>query len=682
MKKIIASLFLLTSLAHADEGMWLFDAFPTDKVKQKYGFTADEAWLKHVRLSSARLTGGGGCSASFVSKNGLVMSNHHCAHSCIEQLSKNGKDYIANGFYAKTLKDEVRCPEIEVDKLVETTDVTDKIQNVTKNLQGKKFNDELKATMSRLEKECSQSSDQVRCDVVTLFNGGKYHLYKYQRYQDVRLVFAPELAIAFFGGDPDNFNFPRYDLDVSFLRVYDQGKPLQTKDYFKFSKDGAKDNELTFVTGNPGGTSRLLTISQLEFLRDTKLINDLTTLSELRGLLTGFQQLGKEQKRISTAKLFQVENRLKAIKGRHAALLDTNFFDQKVAAEKKLREKIIGNSQWKKDYASAWGEITAAYKDLKNIYVELDNIERNNLNSHLFGIAKTLVRASVELPKPNEERFREFADSALPQLKLSLFSKAPIYPQFEKAMLVHSLTKLREKLGADHPFVTKVLGKQSPEELATALLKTKLNDTKLREKLYAGGAKAIEDSKDPMIRLAVLMDPDARAIRKKFEDEIETRIKQASEKVAKAQFAVNGTSTYPDATFTLRISYGQVKSYQENGHEVKPITNFEGAFARHTGREPFALPKTWLKAKSKLDLQTPFNFASTNDIIGGNSGSPVINQKAEVIGLIFDGNIQSLGGDYGFDEAQNRAVSVSTSALAEALQKIYGANRIVDGLLK
>jgi len=678
------SIILFTLIAlpatFADEGMWTLNGFPIQKVAKTYGFTATDSWLDHVRLSSARLAGG--CSGSFVSAMGLVMTNHHCAHSCIEQLSKSGKDYVASGFYAKNESDEVRCPEIEVNRLTKISDVTARINHATEGLEGKAYNDAQKAEMSKIEKECTKGSDSLRCDVVTLYHGGHYDLYQYQRFQDVRLVFAPEFAAAFFGGDPDNFMFPRYDFDISFLRVYDHGKPLQNSEFFKWSTSPAKDGTLSFVTGHPGRTSRLLTVSELLFQRDISLIQAMLYGSELRGILTEFGSKGAEEKRISEAKLFGIENSLKAFKGKHAALIEPVFFAQKIKDETSLRKKINSNPKWKRQFGQAWDEISKAENELKDIYLPLMHLENNRaLNSKLFGIAKTLVRASVELPKPNEKRYREFADSNLPQIKQDLLSEAPIYDEFEISMLTFSLTKLREALTADSPIVKNLFGKKSPSEIAEALVKgSKLKDVKYRTSLFDGGKKAVDASSDPMIQFALLLDGPAREIRKKYEDDIEPVIKKNSEKIAKAEFAVFGANTYPDATFTLRVSYGQIKGYDQYGTHVAPITTIGGAFDRETGRDPFALPDSWLKAKSSLALDTPLNFCSTNDIIGGNSGSPVINKDAQVIGLIFDGNIQSLGGDYGYDPAQNRAVAVHSSGILELLKNVYHADRIVKDI--
>jgi hypothetical protein len=675
---VIASLIGATS-ALADEGMWTYNNFPSARVKAKYGFEPTQEWLDKVRLASAKF--GSGCSASFVSPEGLVMTNHHCARGCIQQLSTQKKDFIANGFLAKTQAEELQCPALEVNQLVELTDVTGTLNAATAGLTGKAYADTLKAEKARLEKDCA-TGDEVRCDVVTLYQGGRYNLYKYHRYQDVRLVFAPEHAIAFFGGDPDNFEYPRYDLDVTFLRVYQGGKPVKTEHYFKWSTRGAKEGELTFVPGHPGRTSRGLTVAQLEYQRDVALPNRLFRLAELRGMLTEFQNRGAEQKRVSSNMLFGVENSFKGLRGRHSALLDKRFFAQKVAAEQELRQRIEADPKMKAKYGAAWDEIARATDALRDLRKEYELIEGDSgLSSQLYSLAGTLVRAAEELPKENSARLRGYNDSNLPALKARLMSKAPIYPELEIAQLTFSLTKLREELGADHPFVKKVLGKESPAALATRVVKgSKLGEPKVRQQLFDGGKKAIEASKDPMIQLALLVDPDARAIRARYEDEVESVINKNSELVAQAKFDIYGTELYPDATGTLRLSYGAVKGYQQDGKQVAPITFMGGTFERHTGEDPFALPRSWLAAKGRLALDTPMNFVSTNDIIGGNSGSPLINKDAEIVGLAFDGNIHSLGGEYGFDESVNRTVSVHSEALIESLKAIYRADRLLEEL--
>jgi hypothetical protein len=665
--------------ARADEGMWTFDNFPRAKVEDQYGFKASDEWLRHVMRSAVRLSG---CSAAFVSPQGLIATNHHCVAACVQQLSTPQRDLLAPGFTAKAASDEPRCPELEATELIDITDVTARIKTATKGLDGAKYQDARKAAQAAIEKDC-QTSDALRCDVVSLYHGGIYALYKYKRFQDVRLVFAPEKAIAFFGGDPDNFNFPRYDLDVSFVRVYEGGKPAVTEDFLRWSPRGVKDGDLTFVAGNPGGTNRQLTVAELEYVRDVSLPDTLMMLAEMRGLLTQFSKDSKEHKRIAETSLFSVENAFKALRGRWQALRDARVFATKVAAEKALRAKLAKSKQ-AKELGPAWDQIAAAQTRLRQIRKNLAYQERgSSFQSKLFGFARTLVRAGAELPQPNEKRLEELRDAALPGVKQRLFSAAPIYDDLEKLTLTYSLTKMREELGADHPFVKKVLGQESPEELAVRLLKgTKLRDVATRRKLWDGGPAAIEAATagDTMMALAKLIDPDARAIRKIWEAEVDAVVRKNTELVARARFEMEGTNQYPDATGTLRLSYGRVKGFEEAGAWVVPVTTMGDTFKRATGREPFALPQRWLAAQKALDASVPFNVISTNDIIGGNSGSPLINREGELVGVIFDGNIHSLGGDFFYDPALNRAISVESAAISEALAKIYGAQRVLDEL--
>ncbi len=661
----------------ADEGMWTFDAFPADKVQAAHGFRPTQEWLDHVRLASARLAGG--CSASFVSEQGLVLTNHHCAHTCIEELSTADRDHVKSGFHARTLADEKRCPNVEVNQLVGIQDVTARVRGATKGLSGEGFEKALRGEMARIENEC-QISASLRCEVVALYQGGLYHLYEYRRFQDVRLVFAPELAIAFFGGDPDNFEFPRYDLDFSFLRIYENGKPARMKDWFGWSARGPRDGDLTFVSGNPGGTDRALTVSQLEHQRSWALPDRLLRLAELRGLLTGFQMLGPEQKRISTDTLFYTENSFKALRGRLQALEDPSFFRSKTAAEQAFVAEIQKSPDKAKLYLAALDDVARAQARLREVRLPLGALEYG-FQGRLFTIARDLVRAAEERPKPNEERLREYRESNLPALTQRLFSEAPIYPDLERLLLSFSLTKLRERLGPDDPAVKKILGKESPDEVARRVVDgTKLRDVALRRQLWDGGAKAVSATADPLVAFAKTLDPEARAIRKIYENEVDAVVKRAHELIAEARFAVRGRTTYPDATFTPRLSYGTVKGWKEGTKEIRPFTTLGGAYERATGRDPFALPESWLSAKGRLDLATPFDFVTTNDIIGGNSGSPVFDRDSKVVGVIFDGNIHSLGGDYGFDEATNRAIAVDSAAILEALEKIYGAQRLVEEL--
>jgi len=671
----------LALAARADEGMWTFNAFPGDLVQQRHGFKPDARWLETARLASVRLAQG--CSASFVSASGLVMTNHHCAHECVAQLSTPERDYVKHGFLAKAAADELRCPELEVNQLEAITDVTAQVQRATAGKEGAAFADALKAEKARLEQAC-QASDALRCEVVTLFHGGRHDLYRYRRFQDVRLAFAPELAIAFFGGDPDNFMFPRFALDVAFLRVYQDGKPTATPAHLRWSPAGARDGELTFVAGNPGSTSRELTVAQLAYQRDVRLPSSLMDSLEVRGQLTEYARRGAEQARHSQDLRFYLENGIKANKGMLAALRDDAFFQRKVADEAAFREALVRDPELARTALPALDAVARAQQILRRMRPRLRYQEwGQGFAGTLFEHARALVRGGEERRKPSGERLEEYADAALPALTQRLFAEAPVYPELERFRLAGSLTRLREDLGVDDAFVKKVLGQEAPEEAAARLVDgTRLADPKERRRLWEGGAAAVAEAAktDPMLALAVAVDPDGRAVRRAYEDEVEAVVRKAGEALADARRRIHGTSGYPDATFSPRLSFGRVAGLVEDGRPVPPFTTLGGAFARATGREPFALPPSWLEAKGRLDLATPFNLATTNDIIGGNSGSPVFNQRLEVVGLVFDGNIWSLGGDYGYDPALNRAVAVDSRAILAALDRIYDARRLVKEL--
>ena len=688
IRPFLATLLALPLLATArpaaaDEGMWTFDDFPAARVARKYGFTPTPGWLDQARLASARLAGG--CSASFVSADGLVMTNHHCAHSCIEDLSSAKKDLVKDGFYARTQADEVRCPDMEVNQLRRITDVTARMRKATAGLDGARFHAARVAAQAAIEQEC-QVGPELRCEVVSLYHGGVYALYEYHRYQDVRLVFAPEFAIAFFGGDPDNFEYPRYDLDVAFVRVYEGGKAARTPAFFRWSPAGAREGELTFVAGNPGRTERLLTVAQLTALRDVLLPELLERLSEERGLLAGFQLLGPEQRRVSTQRLFYNENSVKARRGQRAALLDPAFFGAKVREEQALRASLAKDPARARRFLPAWDAIARAQArelEIRTPYEWLESLPggRTKIGGELFWMARHLLRGGEERARPSGERLEAYRDSALPALTQSLFSEAPLDRGFEKVRLAFWLSKVRERLGPDHPAVKRLLGKESPEELAARVVDgTALVDPARRRALWEGGAKAVQGSGDPLLALARASDADARAIRKIQEDEVDAVEKKNQALIAEARFAIHGRTIYPDATFTPRLSYGQVKGWREGGRDVPPFTTLAGAFERATGRDPYALPPSWLAAREKLTASTPLDFVTDNDIIGGNSGSPVFDRDLRIVGLIFDGNLSSLGGDYGFDPAVNRAVAVHSSAILEALSRIYGADRLVAEL--
>jgi hypothetical protein len=614
-----------------------------------------------------------GCSASFVSPAGLILTNYHCAASCVQQLSNASRDYSATGFSAAAQADEIRCPRQEVNVLVEILDVTARMRG--KNLEARN------AETARVEKECA-TSDSLRCEVVTLYGGGVYDLYKYRRYQDVRLVFAPEFGTAFFGGDPDNFMFPRYNLDMAFLRIYENGQPVPTKDYLRLSAAGAKEGDLTFVSGHPGGTNRQHTIDMLEMERDFTQPSVLMYLSEYRGMLAEFQTRGEEQRRVSQDALLFTENSLKAIKGEFHALLEKPFFEHKVAEEREFQRRVNADPKLKAQYGNAWDEIALTDVKERRLYPRYRYLELvSGFQSDLYRQGRRLVRGAAEYPKPNTERLPEYADARKPEIRQLVLSPAPINPEFEIERLTFSLTKLREELGPDDAAVHEIFGTRSPREIASdAVRNTKLGDLAVRKALLDGGKKDVDASTDPMILLARRVDSIARQVRKEWEKEVESPQTSALEKLGAARFAAFGTSIYPDATFTLRLSYGVVKGWNENGKPVAPFTTFAGIFERATGSDPFQLAPSWIDAKPRLNLQTPFNFVTTNDIIGGNSGSPVINKDGQLVGLIFDGNIHSLGGNYGFDENLNRAVAVDSRAILEALDKIYRARRVLDEL--
>jgi V8-like Glu-specific endopeptidase len=669
---------LSTTGAFAGEGMWTPDNLPRQQLQQSYKLAPSTAWVDHAQRAALRLAGG--CSGSFVSPSGLVLTNHHCVNSCVQQLSTAEKDFIKSGFYAKEEKDEIKCPEIELNRLDEISDVTARVKQATEGKTGEAYSKSEKAVKSDIEKECAGSdSATTRCDVVNLYHGGKYDVYKYHRFQDVRLVFAPELAMAFFGGDPDNFNFPRYDLDMGVLRAYEGGKPAVVKNFFPFSKNGAAEGELTIVVGNPGGTDRQLTIAELDTTRDIDVVHRLLILSEQRGLLEQFRSESAEHDRIAESDLFGVENSYKALKGRLEALQDPKVFALKRRQEEELRDYVNADPARKAKYGAAWDEIAKAQVTYRDISVPYQFIEgRSGFFSKYFGYARTLVRGAEERGKPNGERLREFSDARLPIITQGLFSTAPVYPDYEKVKLAWSLTKIREWLGADDAFVKQLLGKESPAALAEKWVNgTKLGDPAVRKALW-GDKDAVAKSDDPFIVLARSIDPQARAIRKRMENEVESVVDHNSELIAAARFEKYGTSVYPDATFTERFSFGEVKGWDEKGVPVKPFTDIAGAFARATGFEPFALPQTWLDAKNALNMNQRFNFVTTNDIIGGNSGSPMINRNGEIVGLVFDGNIESLGGEYWFDETLNRTVAVHSGAIVEALRKVYKADRLVN----
>jgi hypothetical protein len=669
---------LLAGPVWADEGFWTFNNFPAESVQSAYGFLPTPGWLDHVRLSSLRTPGQ--CSASFVSDQGLVLTNHHCAVECVEHLSTAAKNYLTVPFVATRIGDEARCPGLELNQLTAITRVTDQIRAATKDLTGEAFKSALKATMTRIESACT-TTDTDRCDVVELYRGGEYDLYKYRRYQDVRLVFAPEYSAGQFGGDPDNFSYPRYGFDVSFYRTYENGHPVDSRaNYFRWSTSGPVDGELTFVSGHPGRTYRLLTLEQLQFDRDTRLPFALGYYAEQRGLLTEFSTKGQEENKMVGPDLFTAENNLKSIKGQFESILDRSVIGQMEQSEHALRS-AVETMPSAKEFAEAWpiiAKVVDHYRKIYMAYVFVEGVPQRmplGFQSRLAAIAKTLVRASEELAKPDGQRLREYTEANLPALKQTLFSAAPIHQELEVVELTFTLTKLREELGADALFVRQLLKEKSPAELARALVESSsLANVEERKRIFDGGRDAIKASADPMtVATRDVIDPYAREVRGDYETNVEAPFAKGGEMIARAILAVRGTSAYPDATGTLRLSFGQAKK-PESGFGSY-VTTISGAFDRSTGRDPFALPPSWLEAKDQLKLDLPLNVVTTNDIVGGNSGSPLLNKESEIVGLVFDSNLEGRGNAYVHREVA-RTVAVDSACILEILSKVYKADRI------
>jgi Peptidase S46 len=686
---VLCFILSIAAIAAADEGMWLFNVPPTASVKAKYGFQLTKAWLDHTQLSSVRFNNGG--SGSFVSANGLTFTNHHVGAECIQQLSNGGKDYMKTGYYAATQIEEAKCPNLELNVLQSIEDVTQKVNAaVQPTMSVADQGQAQRAAMSAIEQDCASTS-KLRCDVVTLYSGAMYHLYRYKKYTDVRLVFAPEFDAAFFGGDPDNFEYPRYDLDICFFRVYENDRPAHLDNFFKWSSTGVKEGDLIFVSGNPGSTGRLNTMAQLQFLRDVQYPMVLKSLARRDALLKNFSAASPENARIAQEDMFGIENSLKAFKGYNAGLLDKNLMSKKAAEENSLRQAVASDPKKKAEFGDPWPEISKAMDAQKQIYLPLTYLERRGgFRGDLAGFARVLVRVAEEKTKPNGERLREYRDSALPSLEQDLFSTAPIYPALEKPVLGDSMAEMAESMPGSQVVKTVLNGRKPADEAAYLIDHTRLQDVAVRKKLYEGGEAAIRSSTDPLIVLMRQIDPQARVVRKQFDDEVDAVVRREGAEIAKLRFATAGTSTYPDATFTLRLSFGAVRGYTENGQGIVPagkkvpyFSTIGGAYehaAQHGNKEPYRLPANWMNAKSKVNLNTPLNVVETADIIGGNSGSPVVNRAGDVVGIIFDGNIQSLPWNFVYDDRIGRSVQVDSRGILEALRHIYGASSLAEEL--
>lgn len=668
----LAALALAAGPAAAEEGMWTFDSFPESQVRETYGWAPDEAWLADVQQAAVRLTNG--CSASFVSPDGLILTNHHCIASCLFDNSTAEDDFLENGFIAERREDEKLCPGQQAELVTQITDVTDEVQSAFEGMTGEALTRARDAAIARIEADNCPDQATTRCQVVTLFGGGQYKLYTYRKYSEVRLAWAPEARAATFGGDPDNFNFPRYSLDASFLRAYEDGRPAETPQHLEWNPRAPEEGEITFVVGNPGSTARLSTLSQLAFEREVRLPVLVATISELRGRLISAMDQSAEKMREGTDTLFGIENTLKVQLGRTRALNDPAFTAGLAGAEAELVEQTSGNA----GIGDPWSEVDQAVTAYRALYYPQRFTQPSG---DLYGYARSLVFAAQERAKPNAERLPGYTDSALPLLEKRIIDERPVHPWLDELVMEWSLAKAREYLGADDADARLLLDRESPEQLAERLVAgTRLGNAAYRRQLWGGGLAAIEASDDPMIQYALRLEPRQRQLQQAVDERYQGPLAGAGARLADARFAAYGDSLYPDATFTLRISYGRVTGWEERGNPVPFATSIGGTFERATGNPPFDLAPAFAANREAIDGQVVYNFVTTNDIIGGNSGSPVIDRAGTVIGTAFDGNIHSLGGNYGYDGTMNRTVAVSAAAVQEALETIYPAPALVEEL--
>ncbi len=663
--------------AAGEEGMWTFDNFPTERMQAEMGWAPDQAWLDRVMAGTARLPG---CSATNVSGEGLILTNHHCVISCVTALSSTDANYIADGFMARMREEELRCPNMSVQVLLGVEDVTQQIETATAGITPENFARARDGEIARLEAACS--SGPVRCEVVTLYQGGRYAMHRFRRYDDVRLVFAPEHGMAAFGGDPDNFNFPRYCLDFSFLRVYEEGAPAQTPNHLSMRFAPVEEGEVVLIAGNPGRTSRLRTTSELAFERDVNLPWQIASLSEIRGRLIAYSALGPDQARIASSALQGVENSFKGLSGRRLALVDEAGFGRVAAREADLQQRVRRNRAEQRQVGDAWGEIARAQAAYRGIFYRYQYLEaRAGERSFLFQWARDLVRSAAEASKPDSERMPRYTQARLPAVEQGMRAQRVVEPSFERVHLEFWLSKLREHLTVDDPAVRLILGDESPEALAERLSHSRLADPLYRMQLWEGGAAAIEASDDPLIVFIRRWDAAAREVRGQYIAQVEGPVARAQERIARARFRAFGDDDYPDATFSPRISFGRVEGWSEpSGRVVGAFTRLAGLYERATGHEPFVLSQRWIDARARLDMNTLFNVSTSTDVIGGNSGSPLLDREGRVVGAVFDGNIHSLGGEYFYDEALNRSVTVSSPIIRVALADVYGMSALLAEL--
>jgi hypothetical protein len=660
----------------ADEGMWPFNQFPKDAVKKKYGVEVTDQFLDHLRLASVRA----GASGSFVSPNGLNFTNHHVVLGCVQEVSTKEHDYVEKGFHAKSYADELKCPGAEANVLLKIDDITTDVREAIKAEPGSaEWNRQRTAALSKLENDCSYRTKN-RCQAVTLYGGARFDLYEYKKYTDVRLVFAPEFKIGFFGGDPDNFTYPRYNLDIGFFRAYENGKPAQTPNFLKFSKEGVKNRDVVFVSGNPGSTSRLMTVADAEYERDVRFPYTLKKLENAINALKAYAAKSAENARVAKDMIFSLENSFKAMSGEYEGLKTEKLMGEKRNDERKLRAAIAADPALEAKYGKTFDDIAGAVSQARQTYVRRATLEGGSW-SDLFRHARTVLRLPEEKAKAPKDRLREYAGSGLASIEHKLYADAPITNTMEIAMLTDYFESMQRSLGAGDPVLRQVLNGRTPAQAADYYVSNSRLGNVAERKRLATSLEAMRASKDTMLELVRIIEGPARELRKRHEDTVESVLFSSKPKLAEARFAVFGTGEPPDATFTLRLSYGQVKGYEDaKGKDIPYATKIDGLYKRATGKDPYELPPSWIAAKPKLDLSTPFNFVSTADIIGGNSGSPTVNAKGEIVGIVFDGNIESLPNNFEYTETQARAVHVASQAVLESLRKVYSATRLLEEL--
>ena len=661
--------------------MWTFDVPPLEYWARRYNFRPSQEWLDHARLSAARI---GGCTASFVSADGLVMTNNHCARGCVTAVSRQGEDLLGNGFYAQTRADERACPNGFVEILQQITDVTNDVNAAVPAATPTNRAADLRNQAIRgIQDRCRGNATDVTCQVVTMYRGGQYKLYRFHRYNDVRLVFAPEVSVAFWGGDPDNFTYPRYDLDVTFMRAYENGQPAHPEQFFRWSRDGSRENDLVFVVGNPGSTGRLNTVAQLEYLRDVQYPAQLDAFAQTIPVYQSLAALSPERAQALRNTLFGIQNSQKATIGYLSGLTDPQTMAHKTAWERDFRNRVNANPELRQRYGAAWDNIARIRQQMRAVGPRLRYHTFNAYGTRLLNYAGSIVRYATEMAKPDSARLTPFRDAMRPRLESMLYGNVPIDTTQEIRLLSAYFTALAHDLPAADPVRRQALGGRSPEDAARAMVTaSQILTGDQRRALVQGGASAIAASTDPFIALARVIDPLERAISTQWTAWTNEESRN-DELIARALLAVFGNSVAPDATFSLRITDGEVKRYPMNGTFAPAYTTFYGLYDRAYGfglQDPWALTPRWLAARSRLDLATPFNAVSTNDIIGGNSGSPVVNRSGEVVGLIFDGNIEQLPNRFIYTDEVARSVAVHSRAIPEALRAIFQAGRIADEL--